>query len=114
MPLYSKQKYVILEYAEANLHKHYTNQTINNNLDSQAALLTLDSNIVSSRLVEECMKQLHSLGNNNRIGLRWVPGYTGIIGNKHADALARVGAPGTQQGPEPFCSIAKSLVQRTS
>lgn len=110
--IFQAEVYAIIECAEANLQKQYTNHTIYINSDSQAALLALDSNVVSSKLVEDCMARLNVLGHRNRVILRWVPGHAGIIGNERADELARGGANGTQQGPEPFCGIPKSMAQR--
>lgn len=104
--------YCILECADINLQKRYSNQTIYINSDSQAALLALDSKVITSRLVEDCLSRLNALGLLNRVILRWVPGHAGINGNECADELARFGAKGTQLGPEPFCGIPKSLAQR--
>lgn len=111
--IFQAEIFAILECAEVNLQKRYTNHTIYINSDSQAALLALDSKVITSSLVEDCLSRLNSLGLRNRVVLRWVPGHAGIRGNECADALARAGASSPQMGPEPFCGIPKSLAQRT-
>lgn len=111
--IFQAEVYAILECADLNLKRHYVNQCIYIHSDSQAALLALSSNSVNSRLVQNCMTVLNSLGENNRVILRWVPGHEGIVGNEIADDLAKAGSVTTTYGPEPFCGIPKSLVKLT-
>ncbi|XP_028174320.1 uncharacterized protein LOC114362934 [Ostrinia furnacalis] len=110
--IFQAEVYAIIECAEANLRKNYANHIIYINSDSQAALLALNSNLITSKLVENCMSRLNTLGERNRVTLRWVPGHAGIEGNENADELARAGAEGTQYGPEPFCGVPKSLARK--
>lgn len=111
--VFQAEVYAILECAYVNLQKRYSNQTIYINSDSQAALLALDSKVITSKLVEDCLTRLNTLSLKNRVVLRWVPGHAGVHGNECADELARAGSNGTQLGPEPFCGIPKSLAKRT-
>lgn len=110
--IFQAELLAIIECVEANLRKNYTNHTIYINVDSQAALLALRSNVVTSKLVANCLNRLNTLGLSNRVILRWVPGHEGIIGNEKADELAREGAKGKLYGPEPYCGIPKSLARR--
>ncbi|OFC59623.1 hypothetical protein BBW68_14995 [Candidatus Erwinia dacicola] len=59
--------------------------------DSQAALKSLKSPMVSSKLVKECLDLLEDLTSYFTINLQWVPGHSDIPGNCEADELARIG-----------------------
>ena len=61
-------------------------------VDSQAALLSLNSYITSSVLVSQCKEELSKLGRLSAITLVWVPGPRDFYGNERADELARVGS----------------------
>ena len=56
--------------------------------DSVAALIALDSVLVSSKLVSECRNSLNNLGSWNKITLYWVLAYVGIPGNEKTDSQA--------------------------
>jgi hypothetical protein len=73
--------------------------------DSQAALKTLSSPKVNSRLVAECLDALSVLSNRNEVILIRVPGHCGIPGNEKVDKLARPGAAMMLLGPEPALGI---------
>lgn len=107
--IFQAEVYAILECAEINLNKPYSNQCIYIHSDSKAALLALNSDIIKSKLVQNCVDTLNRLGSANKVILRWVPGHSGIEGNEQADEQARKGAEGTFIGPEPFFGIPKSL-----
>ncbi|KAJ8938814.1 hypothetical protein NQ318_006435 [Aromia moschata] len=70
--------------------------------DSQAALMSIESSKVKSRLVLDCKKILNDLASCNRVILTWVPGHSGVPENEEADRLARVGSIGYPIGPEPM------------
>lgn len=89
--IFQAEVYAITACAGINLSKRYVNQHITINSDSQAALLAIDSPIVRSKLVQDCVSQLNALGKNNQLVLQWVPGHSDIEGNEKADELARRG-----------------------
>lgn len=76
--------------------------------DSQSALQALESFMITSALVLECLTILKELAKRNRVTLMWVPGHEGIEGNEMADELAKKGADGSLIGPEPFCGYSLS------
>ena len=60
-------------------------------VDSQAAILAIQNNIVKSNTVLTCIKNLNILGKDNDVTIAWTPAHTGIQGNEKADILARAG-----------------------
>ncbi|XP_048511940.1 uncharacterized protein LOC105683896 [Athalia rosae] len=71
--------------------------------DSRAALRSIDTCVVRSKLVQECTALLRQLVQSNRVKLLWVPAHKGIKGNIEADRLAKRGA--SRHGPERGCQI---------
>lgn len=76
--------------------------------DSQAALQALESFVITSALVLDCLQILKELAKRHKVTLMWVPGHEGIEGNEQADELAKKGAEGHFTGPEPFCGYSHS------
>ena len=74
-------------------------------VDSQAAILAIQNNIVKSNTVLTCIKNLNMLGKDNDVTIAWTPGHTGIQGNEKADILAKSGSALNCSGHEPFISI---------
>ncbi|CAH2234737.1 jg20964 [Pararge aegeria aegeria] len=81
---------------------------------SEEALSALSSEVLNSKLVENCRQILNTLAFTNRVILRWVPGHEGNIGNEKADELAKPGALVKQVGPEPVCGILAQFTLQTS
>lgn len=84
--------------------------------DSQAAIKSLISYEIKSKLVLECQAELNKLALNNKVTIEWVPGHKGYEGNEKADELAKRGADSPLTGPEPFlgtpiCNI-KQIVNK--
>ena len=82
------------------------NEKIIISVDSQAAILAIQNNIVKSNTVLTCIKNLNVLGKDNDVTVAWTPGHTGIdILNEKADILAKSGSALNCSGPKPFISI---------
>ena len=47
-------------------------------VDSQAAMLAIQNNIVKSNTVLTCIKNLNILGKDNDVTIAWTPGHTDI------------------------------------
>lgn len=61
-------------------------------IDSQAAIKSLNSHVIKSKVVFDCHSKLSKIANDNEVKLIWIPGHTGIEGNEIADTLANQGA----------------------
>ncbi|XP_024870395.1 uncharacterized protein LOC112453720 [Temnothorax curvispinosus] len=59
--------------------------------DSQAALKSIASKSVRSKVVMSCQEALSWIRGDG-VGLRWVPGHRNVVGNTGADGLAKLGA----------------------
>jgi ribonuclease HI len=70
-------------------------------VDSQAALLALDSKECKSHLVKTCIDTLNELSINRYTTLHWVKAHVGHNENELVDAVANAGA----QAPEPATVI---------
>lgn len=94
-----------------NLRRGYTGKNILICSDSQASIKALNSWVIKSKLVWECLENLKNLSVSNKVTLKWVPGHKGIEGNEKADALAREGSATSFTGPEPATGTTKSSVR---
>ena len=82
-----------------NTEKSYTGKTIHILSYSQAAIKTLDSFQINSKIVWDCHQSLVKVTEHNRIQMVWVPGHIGINGNETADELVRQGSSHALRGP---------------
>ena len=57
-------------------------------VDSQPAILAIQTDIVKSNTVLTCIKNLNILGRDNDVTIAWTPGHTGIQRNEKADRLS--------------------------
>ena len=62
------------------------------NCDSQAAIRAVDSTIIKSKTTQRAHNELHELGKDNNVLLRWIPAHEGYLGNEKADELAKSGS----------------------
>ena len=68
------------------------NKTIIINCDSQAAIKAVDSTVIKSKTTQKARNELHRLGTDNTVLLRWIPAHKGHMGNEKADELAKKGS----------------------
>ena len=78
-------------------------------VDSQAALLALDSHVTNNQTVHKCVEALNCLGQQKTIILRWVKAHVGHELNELADNLAKQGSEG--QGIKTEVPLSKSIVK---
>ena len=82
--LSSRQKSAIAEVAKKLIMDRIANEKSIILVDSQAAILAIQNNIVKSNTVLTCIKNLNILGKDNDVTIAWTPGHTGIQGNEKA------------------------------
>jgi ribonuclease HI len=99
--VFQAEVYAILKVVYELLARGVENKDILIFSDSQAAIKSMESSNVCSKLVEECIRALNHLGRNNKCTIAWVLGHSGIIGNEIADTLANEGAEASFMGPLP-------------
>lgn len=81
--------------------------------DSRSALLAINSPIVKSSLVSECILRLHRLSQSRLVTLHWIRAHQGHAGNELADTKAKVGAQWIRPGVEPILPVAKTWIKRS-
>lgn len=75
--------------ATMNLKRNYWKQSIAITSDRQAAIMALNSNTVSSKLLGECFERLNNLRKENRVVLYWVTEHTLISANEKTHLLIK-------------------------
>jgi len=94
-----------------NIENGYTGKNIYILSNSQAAIKTLDSFQINSKLVWDCHQLLVKLAEHDRIQLVWVLGHVAIDGNEIADELAIQGSSHPLIGPEPVLGISAKVAR---
>lgn len=79
---------VAIRQASRNL-AHFKNTKIVFRVDSQAALSSLQSDLITDILVKETIDSLNALGKNNKLRLQWIKAHAGHPGNEAADIAAK-------------------------
>ena len=97
--------FAIAEVAKKLIMDRIVNEKIIILVDSQAAILAIQNNIVKFNTVLTCFKNLNILGKDNDVTIAWTPGHTGIQGNEKADISTKSGSALNCLGPEPFIFI---------
>jgi hypothetical protein len=110
--IFQSEVYAILACSLYCISEGIVNRAVLICYDSTAALLTLKSYAMSSRVVLQCRDLLQALALSNRVRLVWVPRHCDINGNEEADPFARAGSSYAFVGPEPSLPLAPSSVGR--
>ena len=103
--VFQAEVFAIAEVAKKLIMERIINEKIIILVDSQAAILEIQNNIVKSNTVLTCITHLNMLGKDNHVTIAWTLGHTGIHGNEKADILAKSGSALNCFGPEPFIPI---------
>jgi len=116
-----------LHYVPSNLTTHYlhfpphntcacrltsTHYTTVISLHSQAAVKALQPVRTTSLLVQQCQKGLNDISTRHAVGLYWVPGHVGVLGNEIADELTRDGFLLGFLGPERALEVSRRDIQK--
>ena len=80
-----------------NEHKNY--RYIKFFIDSQAAILALDNQKISSTLVKEAKIMLNKAATGRHVTLTWTRAHVGTEGNERADRAAKEGGESGAEGP---------------
>lgn len=99
--VFQTEIYAITKGAEKLLGITDKNESIDFFVDSQAALLALDSNVGKTTLVKKCFDILNELGSHRCVTLNWVKAHIGHNENERVDEVAKEGA----QAPEIATAI---------
>lgn len=95
----------ITVYVKTMMRKAYNNKRIRIMTESQAALRALESTPIRSKVVNECLNALRTLGVHNRVIPKLFRGHQETDGNKRADLLAKRRAKEALVGPQPTCGV---------
>jgi len=80
--------------------------------DSQAALKAPQAAKTTSPLVQKCQKALNDISTEHTVGLYWIPGHAGVLGNEVANKLARDSSVPKFVGPEPSLGVCRQNIRR--
>ena len=103
--VFQTEVFAVAEVAKKLILERIINEKIIILVDSQAAILAIQNNIVKSNTVLTCITHLNMVGKDNHVTIAWTPGHTGIHGNEKADILAKPRSALNCLGPEPFIPI---------
>ena len=78
--------------------------------DSRSTIEALKAYTTTSMLVYDCYQTLNRLADSRPLTIFWLPGHTGIKGNKIADRLARQARREVLNGPEPATGICDIVI----
>jgi ribonuclease HI len=79
--------------------------------DSQAALKALQA-AKTSHFVRQCQQALNGVSTRHALGLYWVSGHAGLIGNEIAGRLASSSCIQQFVGLEPFLGVSRQYIRR--
>ena len=66
----------------------------------------------TSPFIQQCQKALNDISTQHTVGLYWVPGHAGVIGNEVTDTLTRDGSVQRFVGPQPFLGVSGQNIRR--
>ncbi|KAL5251137.1 hypothetical protein ACHWQZ_G016753 [Mnemiopsis leidyi] len=90
--VFQAEAYAVEQAAKLLIDGGTKNKTIIINCDSQAAIKAVDNTIIKSKTTQRARNELHKLGKDNNVLLRWIPAHKGYLGNEKADELAKKGS----------------------
>ena len=90
--VYQAETFAVEQAAKLLVDSGVKNKSVIINCDSQAAIKAVDSTIIKSKTTQNARNELHKLGKDNNVLLRWIPAHKGYTGNEKADELAKKGS----------------------
>ena len=88
------------------------------NYDSQAAIRAINSTVINYSTILEATMALNTLGESNKITLRWIPAHCCYEGNELTDQFAKRGSNNDRSAskiklPMPRCVCCAALRRKT-
>jgi ribonuclease HI len=80
--------------------------------DSLSSLQAIFAPYIKSQLVLDCKNLIQRCNQRSELGIKWVKGHSGVVGNEFADYLAKNGAEKGGLMPEPPGPISKTKVRK--
>ena len=109
--VYQAELIAIQEAAYIMLIKEVRNKDIVFYVDNQAAIKTLGSYLIKSKVAAECKRMVNKLAEYNEVKIMWIPGHSGHMGNEVAYRLAKRGTSMKVQGPWNSIPLADAAIK---
>ena len=101
----------VQEAAHEMLIHEIEDKDIRIHIDNQAAIKTLGSYRIRSKIAAGCKMMINKLSEKNNVTLTWIPGHSNHKGNEIADRLAKRGTNLKAEGPLSILPIAEATIK---
>ena len=96
--VFQAETFAVEQAAKLQTENGTKSKTIIINCDSQAAIKASNNTTIKSKTTQNARNnELHKLGQDDHVLLRWIPAHKGYLGNEKADELAKKGSEDRDQ-----------------